>query len=112
MSGEAMGWQPGIDWEVYGPNPRTGRTDYEAVAYDEDVCVAVVRQALWDTDRAQVLIARDLDISQRHLSSIRQGHADPSLDLLRRMCALLTPRPLPADDHTDNTHQAHERTTE
>lgn len=54
-----------------------------------DALLNAARQALWDTPRAQVLIARDLGISTKHLSMIRQGHADPSLDLLRRLCALL-----------------------
>lgn len=38
---EPLGWQPGIDWEVYRPSPTRAR--WEAVAYDEDVCVAAVR---------------------------------------------------------------------
>jgi hypothetical protein len=34
-----LGWQgTGVDWEVY-----TNRRPMEAVAYDEDVCVAVVK---------------------------------------------------------------------
>lgn len=54
-----------------------------------DELLTEVRQALWDTDRAQVLIADDLGISQKHLSMIRQGHAEPSMGLLRRLCSLL-----------------------
>jgi hypothetical protein len=40
---QPLGWQPGIDWEVTGKGP------YEAIAYDEDIPVAVIRarSKLW-----------------------------------------------------------------
>lgn len=39
LPAQPLGWQgSGVDWEVYSK-----RTPLEAVAYDEDVCVAVVR---------------------------------------------------------------------
>jgi transcriptional regulator with XRE-family HTH domain len=48
-----------------------------------------VVQALWDTPRAQVVIADELHISTKHLSMIRQGHSEPSLALLRDLCRVL-----------------------
>lgn len=55
-----------------------------------DALLDDVRGRLLVTSRPQVLIARGLGITPKHLSMIRQGHADPSLGLLRRMYSLLT----------------------
>lgn len=60
-----------------------------AVTNPLDQLVERVIAALWHADRTQVEIARELDISRKHLSEIRNGHAEPSLELLRHMCDVL-----------------------
>ena len=54
-----------------------------------DALLDQVRAAVEVSDRPRVFIERDLGISQKHLSMIMRGHADPSLNLLRRMCDVL-----------------------
>lgn len=54
-----------------------------------DALLNEVRDAMDNSGRAQVVIARDLGISEKHLSNFMQGYTDVRLPLLRRMCDLM-----------------------
>lgn len=62
VEAEPIPYTDTIDWEIYGKG--RDRDHYEAVAYDEDVCVAVVRS------RWKPLLWLRLTLKNRQVASV------------------------------------------